>query len=112
MKKTPPTSSKQNINTLTLLATTSLAVSNLFVGLMTGNTFLTAASAILAGAFAIAYSFRNRLFTRAKGAELKPERLGMGIRLPIWVLPAFLLVFLPSMIWFLQVIDVPVTIGA
>lgn len=112
MKQTQSKRSKQSINTLTLLATTSLAVSNLFVGLMTANAFLIAASAVLAGAFAIAYSFRTRLFSRGSTTKPSAQQLGMGIRMPIWVFPAFLLVFLPSLIWFLQVIDVPITVGA
>lgn len=94
---------------LLLLSATALAVSNLLVGLMTGNRFLIAASALLAFAFAAAYSLRNRLFATGNGsarAHSKAPRK-FGPRVPIWVFPALLFIALPGLVWILQAIGAP-----
>ncbi|MEO1305196.1 MAG: hypothetical protein AAFV37_09480 [Pseudomonadota bacterium] len=89
-------------NTLMLLAVTSLAVSNMFVGIVNANRFLIAASALLAAAFAFTYLFRSRLFTPFK-ARSATERYGP--KLPIWVYGVVLFVALPAFVAFMQFID-------
>ncbi len=89
---------------MTLLATTALAVSNLMVGLMTGNAFLIAASAILAATFASAYAIRNDMIPQFHFAE---QRVPLGPVLaekpfPIWMFLAVLFIALPGLMWFLQ----------
>ncbi|MEL6728439.1 MAG: hypothetical protein AAFY12_10400 [Pseudomonadota bacterium] len=89
---------------MTLLATTALAVSNLMVGLMTGNAFLIAASAILAATFASAYAIRNNMIPSFQLIEEK-ETLGPSLaanRFPIWVFLALLFIAMPAMMWFLE----------
>lgn len=94
---------------LILLSAATLAVSNLMVGLMTGNRFLVAASALLALIFATAYSVRTRLFStrdRAANATSSVSRK-FGPRVPIWVFPAVLFIALPGLVWILQAIGAP-----
>lgn len=89
-------------NTLMLLAVTSLAVSNMFVGIVNNNRFLIAASALLAAAFAFAYLFRTRLFNPFT-ARSTQERYGP--KLPIWIYGVVLFVALPAVVAFMQFVD-------
>ena len=99
---------------MTLLATTALAVSNLMVGLMTGNAFLIAASAILAATFASAYAIRNNMIPSFKLAEASPAfGSTMAVkRFPIWVFPAVLFIAMPALMWFLQSIGISAIFSA
>lgn len=97
-KPAPPTSG----NTLMLLAVTSLAVSNMFVGIVTNNRFLVASSALLAGAFAFAYVYRTQLFHRFR---VRSVVTGYGPKLSIWVYVGVLFIALPAFIAFMQFVD-------
>ena len=97
-KPAPPTSG----NTLMLLAVTSLAVSNMFVGIVSNNRFLVASSALLAGAFAVAYMYRTRLFSRR---STRNSETTYGPKFSIWVYVGVLFVGLPAFIAFMQFVD-------
>lgn len=100
-KSAPP---RNQLNTLMLLAITTLSASNMLVGILTQNTFLIIASAILAAAFAIIYLLRTRLFTaRSRSALGSKETTGIyGPKLPIWLFPAILFIALPGLLLLMQ----------
>jgi membrane associated rhomboid family serine protease len=92
---------------LTLLATTALAVSNLIVGILQENTFLIAASAVLAGVFAVIYLLRihrpeivaKLSLGRSKMAPWRRQRF------PLSVFVAILFVALPALFVFMRVLQ-------
>ena len=85
-------------NTVLLLAAASMSISNIWVGLVTQNRFLIAASALLAAAFAGSYIFRTKLFVRKE----RSDPTALGPRMPIWVFPAILFIALPALMVFMR----------
>lgn len=102
-KSAPP---RNQLNTLMLLAITTLSASNMLVGILTQNTFLIIASALLAAAFAIIYLLRTRLFAGKSQPAVSSTELtkGYGPKLPIWVFPAILFIALPGLLLLMQAI--------
>jgi hypothetical protein len=95
-------------NHLTLLAVLALSVSNLFVGISTGNKILILASAAISAALAVFYIVRDLLQARrgaeqnfAEEAVLLPRTMTRA-RFPLWVFVVILFVILPALMWFLQ----------
>lgn len=95
---------RDQLNTLMLLAITTLSASNMLVGILTQNTFLIIASAVLAAAFAGIYLLRTRLFANRSKSVLssKGNTSGYGPKLPIWVFPVILFVALPGLLLLMQ----------
>jgi len=95
------------INKFTLLAVTTLAFSNMLVGLMQNNTFLVLASAALSAAFAIFYSNKLglvRLKSSANSSE-QPESAKTGAprrRFPLWMFLALIFILMPFVLLVLQ----------
>lgn len=106
MTDSSETSKPDRINTFTLLAVTTLAFSNMLVGLMQNNTFLVLASAVLSGAFALVYSNKIgliRLWTHAPDAARSHAAAGPSRgRFPIWLFLTVLFVLMPMVLLFLQ----------
>jgi len=95
-----------HINTFTLLAVTTLAFSNMLVGLMQNNTFLVLASAVLSAAFALVYSNKIGLLRIWKRQSVRPSQNGAAAapkkRFPIWLFLMVLFVLMPMVLVFLQ----------
>ncbi|MFN3214073.1 MAG: hypothetical protein ACE37M_13295 [Henriciella sp.] len=92
---------------LTLLATTALAVSNLIVGILQENRFLIAASAALAGLFAVVYLVRihrPELFEKFSLGRGKTGSRGRR-KFPLSVFVAILFVALPALFLFMQILQ-------
>lgn len=94
------------INTFTLLAVTTLAFSNMLVGLMQNNTFLVLASAGLSAAFALVYSNKIGLIrwwshdsAAPRNGAAKGQSKG---RFPIWLFLTVLFVLMPMVLLFVQ----------
>ena len=95
------------LSPFTLLATTTLAVTNLMVGLMQNNTFLVLASASISAALAIVYSAKIGLIpTPAKNDESSSKASADATRrqsrFPLWLFIAVLFGIMPFALLFLQ----------
>lgn len=94
--------------TLTLLAVLSLAVSNLFVGLVTKNTYLVLASSAISAVLAVLYLVRSPAQRSAKPGRGADRHLSASQALarrrvfPLWVFAAILFIILPILLVFLQ----------
>lgn len=99
----------------TLLAVTALAVSNLMVGILQGNTLLILASSALSAGFAYVYAGRSGMIPGRGGAlrETPPPEpdaeSGAAIvakrRFPLWLFLAVIFVMMPAILLFLQTIE-------
>ena len=107
MAKSKKSPAQAQRSPLTLLATTALAVSNLIVGILQENTFLIAASAVLAGVFAVVYLLR--IHRPDAFARLSFSRSKIGPRgrqkFPLSVFVAILFVALPAVFVFMRVLQ-------
>ncbi len=99
----------------TLLAVTALAISNLMVGVLQGNTLLILASSLLSGGFAYVYAVRSGMISglrsgRSEGSEPNSELDPAGSpdaksRFQLWLFLAFLFVMMPAILLFLQTVE-------
>ena len=107
MAKSKNNSAQAQRSPLTLLTTTALAVSNLIVGILQENTFLIAASAVLAGVFAVVYLLRmHRPGVFAKLSLGRGNFRSRGKqRFPLSVFVAILFVALPALFIFIRVLQ-------
>ncbi|MEM9571391.1 MAG: hypothetical protein AAF996_07995 [Pseudomonadota bacterium] len=110
---TPKT--KLRLSPFTLLAVTALAVSNLMVGLLQGNTFLILASSLISIAFALVYAARSGMIpsnwldqfwptpNKSETAEPSPNR--PKSHFPLWMFLAVIFVLMPAILLFLQSVE-------
>lgn len=92
---------------LTLLAIIALSVSNLFVGISTGNTALVMASALISAALAGYYLFKIRKQAGAgrqqePGATALPQNTIARAQFPFWAFLIILFMVLPGLYWFIH----------
>ncbi|MEL6859727.1 MAG: hypothetical protein AAFO74_15165 [Pseudomonadota bacterium] len=107
MESKNASSSPARLSPFTLLATITLAVTNLMVGIMQNNTFLVLASAGISAALAIVYSAKIGLLPMlnwpARAAEGDPlPKTGPKSKFPLWLFIALLFGILPFALLFLQ----------
>jgi hypothetical protein len=106
---------KLRLSPFTLLAVTALAVSNLFVGLLQGNSFLILASSLISICFALVYAARSGMIPSdwieelwpkggatddAPSAETRPRS-----RFPLWMFVGLIFVLMPAILLFLQSVE-------
>ena len=107
-----PPKTKLRLSPFTLLAVTALAVSNLFVGLLQGNSFLILASSLISICFALVYAARSGMIPSTwiedlwpegtdKDDEAKPEPRPRS-KFPLWMFVALIFVVMPAILLFLQ----------
>ena len=92
---------------LTLLAIIALSVSNLFVGISTGNGALVMASALISAALAGYYLFKIRKQVGAEqqrglGATATPRDTIERAPFPFWAFLIILFMVLPGLYWFIH----------
>lgn len=95
------------LSPFTLLATTTLAVTNLMVGLMQNNTFLVLASASISAALAIVYSAKIGLIPSPTKTDDTPAKASGDAtmrrsKFPLWLFIAVLFGIMPFALLFLQ----------
>lgn len=110
--QTNPVKTKLRLSPFTLLAVTALAVSNLMVGLLQGNTFLVLASSLISIAFAFVYAARSGMIPSGWMDQIgpKPNKAESAAstakrpisQFPLWMFLAVIFVLMPAMLLFLQ----------
>lgn len=98
-----------------LLAVTALAISNLMVGVLQGNTLLILASSLLSGGFAYVYAVRSGMISglrsgRSESGEQDSDpdpapASDAKSRFQLWLFLAFLFVMMPAILLFLQTVE-------
>ncbi|MEM7330004.1 MAG: hypothetical protein AAF437_14780 [Pseudomonadota bacterium] len=99
----------------TLLAVTALAISNLIVGILQGNTWLIFASAALSTGFAYVYARRSGMLSANAGTSKTavtpdagaPEQDSIApvTTFPLWIFLAVIFVMMPAILLFLQSVE-------
>ena len=113
--QTDTQNTKLRLSPFTLLAVTALAVSNLMVGLLQGNTFLVLASSLISIAFALVYAARSgmipsewldRVWPRGSNSESTETSSKQPVsRFPLWMFLAVIFVLMPAILLFLQSVE-------
>lgn len=100
-----------SVSPFTLLAVTALAVSNLLVGILQGNSFLIAASSVISAAFAFVYAVRSGMLPANWLPGVWPKdgisdatgpRASTRSRFPLWMFLGLIFVVMPTVLLFLQ----------
>lgn len=110
-----PPKTKLRLSPFTLLAVTALAVSNLFVGVLQGNSFLILASSLISICFALVYAARSGMIPANWIEDLWPKGAVQDgaaateprprSQFPLWMFVAVIFVLMPAILLFLQAVE-------